>query len=83
MTKPNQSELSRYQAISILESILRNARHCMDYDRQIHMKIAELRKMSVEDSIKLSQKQADRATAEELIGKANLILERLTEENTR
>jgi len=75
----NQSE----HVIRILESILLNAKHVFDYDRQIRLKIAELRKMSVEDSIKLSQRNDDKATAELLLEKANSILERLNVDEER
>lgn len=64
LTVMDPTNLNEKEVIKVLESILRNAKHVLDYDRQIKIKIAELRKMSLEDSMKLSQQLDDRATAE-------------------
>lgn len=63
--------------IKVLEAVLRDAKNVLDYDRAIHRKISELRKMSFDESVQETQRNFDRESAEQLIRKGNEILERL------
>lgn len=74
MTKiPNENA----KIIKVLEAVLRDAKNAFDYDRAIHRKIAELRKISFDESVAETQRNFDRETAGSLIRKGNEILERL------
>jgi len=74
----NKSYSTR-QVINMLELILKDAKHFLDYDRAIQRKIAELRGMSLEKSNLIIQYNADLITAKELIQIGNNILDRLDE----